>query len=110
MRFLIKFHLKSFNFFVCAKANQTNQLKIANQLADIIIENSIMALLFDLLDEFEFKTRLVTIKLLNEIIINTPRKAQETIIHIPRGISRIIDLLNDSRDIIRYEVILFHNN
>jgi hypothetical protein len=65
-----------------------------------------MVWLFDLLDEFEFKTRLLTMKLLNQITINIPQKVQKTIIYIPRGISRIIDLLNEGRDIIRYEVIL----
>jgi hypothetical protein len=64
-----------------------------------------MVMLIGLLDEFEFKTRLFTIKLLNEITKNVPLRAQETIINIPRGISRIIDVLNESREIIRYEVI-----
>jgi hypothetical protein len=73
-------------------------------------ETSNIELIFDLLDEFDFKTRWSTLKLLNSLIQNQCERLQEMILQIPRGVSRLIDLLNDSREIIRNDTILLLNN
>jgi hypothetical protein len=72
-----------------------------------IKENSNLTLLFDLLDEFEFQTRWSTVKLINQIILNQLQQAQDIILQIPRGVSRLMDLLNDSREVIRNDVSTF---
>ena len=63
-------------------------------------------LFFDLLDDFEFNTRWSTLKLLNSLIDNQSERMQELVLQLPRGLSRLIDLLIDSREIIRNEAIL----
>jgi hypothetical protein len=64
-------------------------------------------LVFDLLDEFEFQTRWSTLKLLNVLVNNQTDQLQEIILQIPRGVSRLMDLLNDTREVIRNDVLVF---
>ena len=63
-----------------------------------------VTLIFDLLDEYEFKTRLCTLKLLNVFVLNQTQQLQDIILQIPRGVSRLMDLLNDTREVIRNDV------
>lgn len=69
-----------------------------------------LTLLFDLLDEFEFQIRWSSVKLINQLILNQSEQLQEKVLQIPRGVSRLIDLLSDSREIIRNDAILILNN
>lgn len=69
-----------------------------------------LTLLFDLLDEFEFQVRWSSVKLINQLIQNQCEQLQEKVLQIPRGVSRLIDLFNDSREIIRNDAILILNN
>ena len=73
-------------------------------------DKSNLELLFDLLDEFEFQVRWSTVKLINVLILNLVQHMQELILQIPRGCSRLIDLLNESREIIRNDAILLLTN
>lgn len=75
-----------------------------------IKDNSNLILLFDLLDEFEFQIRWSSVKLINQLVLNQTEQLQEKILQLPRGVSRLIDLLNDSREIIRNDAILILNN
>lgn len=65
-----------------------------------------LTLLFELIDEFDFQTRWSTLKLLNQLIVNLESQSQEKILQIPRGVSRLIDLLNESREVIRNDAIV----
>ena len=65
-----------------------------------------LTLLFELIDEFDFQTRWSTLKLLNQLIVNLESQSQEKILQIPRGVSRLIDLLNESREVIRNDDIV----
>lgn len=83
---------------------------ISTQFTEMFIkDNSNLILLFDLLDEFEFQIRWASVKLINQLVLNQSELLQEKILQIPRGVSRLIDLLNDSREIIRNEAILILN-
>lgn len=84
--------------------------RITTQFTEMLMQKSSnIHLIFDLLDEFEFKTRWTTLKLLNVIILNQTQALQDTILEIPRGVSRLMDLLNDTREIIRNDVSLISN-
>lgn len=84
---------------------------ISTQFTEMLIKtNSNIELVFDLLDEFEFQTRWTTLKLLNALILNQTQAVQDLILEIPRGVSRLMDLLNDSREVIRNDTILLLNN
>jgi hypothetical protein len=55
----------------------------------------------DILEEFDFYVRYNTIKLLSTLLANRSKRIQECILTNPMGISRLVDMLDDKRDIIR---------
>lgn len=61
-------------------------------------------LLLALLEEFDFYVRYHTVKLLTTLLANRPRQLQNAIMEQPVGISRLMDLLTDQREVIRNEV------
>ncbi|XP_071524223.1 general vesicular transport factor p115 isoform X3 [Panulirus ornatus] len=63
-------------------------------------------LLVNLLDEFDFKVRYPTVKLLTNLLKNRPKDLQEVILVIPSGVSKLMDLLSDSREVIRNDTLL----
>ncbi|KAJ3317466.1 Vesicle-mediated ER to Golgi transport protein [Blyttiomyces sp. JEL0837] len=62
--------------------------------------------LLEILEEFEFYVRFNTIQLLSTIMENMGDRLQECILTSPMGISRLMDLLDDRREIIRNEGLL----
>ncbi len=87
------------------KATNDN-MSISIQFSEMFVKNdkTNLELLFDLLDEFDFKTRWCSVKLINQLVVNLTQTMQDLILQIPRGCSRLIDLLNESREIIRNDV------
>lgn len=90
----------------CDENEQKNlPADITTQFTEMLIKTSTnVNLVFDLLDEFEFQTRWSTLKLLNALILNRTESLQDLVLEIPRGVSRLMDLLNDSREVIRNDV------
>lgn len=93
------------------KATNDN-MTISIQFSEMFVKNdkTNLELLFDLLDEFDFKTRWSSVKLINQLVVNLTQTMQDLILQIPRGCSRLIDLLNESREIIRNDVRDAKNN
>ncbi|KAI1292285.1 General vesicular transport factor [Halotydeus destructor] len=65
-----------------------------------------VAVVLDLLEEFDFKVRWPALRLLMGLIRNKVRDLQECILAHPMGVSRLMDLLGDSREILRNDAIL----
>ncbi|KAI2804951.1 Vesicle-mediated ER to Golgi transport protein [Blomia tropicalis] len=63
-------------------------------------------LILDLLPEFDFKIRYPTIKLIQGLLRNKLRDCQDCILTHPMGISRMMDLLIDPREVIRNDALL----
>ncbi|OAD75652.1 hypothetical protein PHYBLDRAFT_111020 [Phycomyces blakesleeanus NRRL 1555(-)] len=77
------------------------------RFTDYFIEDSTnVTLLLDILEEYDFYVRFNTIKLLSTILTNRSKRIQECILTSPMGITRLVDLLDDKRDIIRNESLL----
>ncbi|XP_051151641.1 golgin candidate 6 [Andrographis paniculata] len=64
-----------------------------------------ISLLLDLLSEEDFYVRYYTLQLLTALLTNSPNRLQEAILTIPRGITRLMDMLMD-REVIRNEALL----
>lgn len=64
-----------------------------------------ISLLLDLLSEEDFYVRYYTLQLLTALLTNSPSRLQEAILTIPRGITRLMDMLMD-REVIRNEALL----
>ncbi|PIN03998.1 ER-Golgi vesicle-tethering protein p115 [Handroanthus impetiginosus] len=88
-----------------AKASK-NEVQPALMNSDLLsreIEN--ISLLLSLLSEEDFYVRYYTLQLLTALLTNSPNRLQEAILTIPRGITRLMDMLMD-REVIRNEALL----
>ncbi|XP_054155368.1 general vesicular transport factor p115-like [Oppia nitens] len=65
-----------------------------------------VSLLLELLAEYDFKVRWPTVKLLIGLLKNKLRDCQDCILAYPMGVSRLMDLLADSREVIRNDALL----
>ncbi|XP_078045373.1 general vesicular transport factor p115 isoform X1 [Augochlora pura] len=81
--------------------------KVGEQFTEIFIKNadSVGAVL-TFLEEFEFNVRWSALKLLMNLLTNRPKDIQEIILISPMGVSKLMDLLGDSREVIRNDVLL----
>jgi hypothetical protein len=79
---------------------------LGEQFTEIISKKAEnLANLLGLLEEYDFRIRLPLIRLLTNLLINRPKDVQEILLVSPMGISKIMDLLSDSREVVRNEVI-----
>ena len=80
------------------------------QFSEVIVKNQEnITLLLGILEDFEFSVRRPATVLLWALLQNKRAEMQEAILIIPQGISRVIDLLSDSREVIRNDAILLLN-
>ncbi|KAL9231575.1 hypothetical protein vseg_006787 [Gypsophila vaccaria] len=64
-----------------------------------------ISLLLSLLAEDDFYIRYYTLQVLTALLTNSPGRLQESILAVPRGITRLMDMLMD-REVIRNEALL----
>ncbi|KAJ3246039.1 hypothetical protein HDU78_008047 [Chytriomyces hyalinus] len=65
-----------------------------------------VTVLLEILEEFEFYIRFNAIQFLTTLLETSSERLQECVLTSPIGISRLMDLLDDSREIIRNESLL----
>ncbi|XP_065910290.1 general vesicular transport factor p115-like [Dysidea avara] len=65
-----------------------------------------VALILNALEEFDFQIRRPAVKLLTALLTVKSGELQDTILVIPLGISRIMELLSDTREVIRNDGLL----
>ncbi|KAL3652721.1 Golgin candidate 6 [Castilleja foliolosa] len=83
-----------------------NEIQPALMNSDLLsreVEN--ISLLLSLLSEEDFYVRYYTLQLLTALLTNSQHRLQEAILTIPRGITRLVDMLKD-REVIRNEALL----
>ncbi|XP_036372390.1 general vesicular transport factor p115-like isoform X2 [Megalops cyprinoides] len=77
------------------------------QFTDIFIkEPENVTLILTLLEEFDFHVRWPGVKLLTALLKNQSSQVQGIILVSPMGVSRLMDLLADSREVIRNDGLL----
>ncbi|CAH1793968.1 unnamed protein product [Owenia fusiformis] len=80
---------------------------IGSQFTEMFIKDpENVSLLLSLLEEYDFHVRWPTVKLLTVLLTNKSREMQECILVSPMGVSKLMDLLSDSREIIRNDGLL----
>lgn len=85
---------------------QKNGIQPASMNSDLLSrESEIISLLLSLLSEDDFYVRYYTLQLLTALLTHSPNRLQEAILSIPRGITRLMDMLMD-REVIRNEALL----
>ncbi|KAK4282327.1 hypothetical protein QN277_013719 [Acacia crassicarpa] len=84
----------------------SNEVQPALMNSDLLSrEAESISLLISLLSEDDFYVRYYTLQLLTALLTNFPQRLQEAILTIPRGITRLMDMLMD-REVIRNEALL----
>ncbi|XP_053393471.1 general vesicular transport factor p115-like isoform X2 [Mercenaria mercenaria] len=68
-----------------------------------------VGLLLSLLEEYDFHVRWPTVKLITVLLTNKCKDLQECILVHPMGVSKLMDLLSDSREIVRNDALLLLN-
>ncbi|RIA90587.1 General vesicular transport factor p115 [Glomus cerebriforme] len=92
---------------LCASDRQDSVTDVGVKFTDEIVKNSSNINLFlDILQEYDFYVRFHDIQLLSILLSIRPDHVQECILSAPMGISRLMDLLDDRREIIRNEGLL----
>ncbi|XP_063386837.1 general vesicular transport factor p115 [Cydia fagiglandana] len=82
-------------------------MNIGEQFTEMFIkDHHNIQLVLDLLDEFDFRVRLSAVQLLTSLLTNRPKDIQEIILVKPMGVSKMMDLLGDPREVIRNETLL----
>ncbi|OXU21680.1 hypothetical protein TSAR_004043 [Trichomalopsis sarcophagae] len=81
--------------------------QIGEQFTEILIKNhETVSQILRFLEEFDFRVRWPALKLLSNLLANKPKDIQEIILVSPMGVSKLMDMLSDSREIIRNDVLL----
>lgn len=89
------------------KDNPNIPLNIGEQFTEMFLKNpQNVKLILELLEEYDYRVRLPTVKLLRSLLNNRPKDIQEIILISPMGVSKLMDLLSDSREVIRNDALL----
>ncbi|XP_078428419.1 golgin Putative 6 [Wolffia australiana] len=83
-----------------------NVVQSASMNSDLLSrEPENISLILSLLSEDDFYIRYYTLQLLTALLTHSPHRLQEAILSVPRGITRLMDMLMD-REVIRNEALL----
>ncbi|XP_053672754.1 general vesicular transport factor p115 [Anopheles nili] len=100
-------HVTSPEQFEEEEDNPNVTSNIGEQFTEIFIKNpDNVCLVLSCLEEYDFRVRWAAIKLLTNLLANRPKEIQEIILVSPMGVSKMMDLLIDSREVIRNDALL----
>lgn len=101
---IIYMYIKLFCVFFSVDKHGSDN-KIGEQFTEIFIKHTeSVGLVLTFLEESDFRVRWPAVKLLKHLLENRYKDIQEMILVSPMGVSKLMDLLNDSREAIRNEV------
>lgn len=82
-------------------------VNVGEQFTEMFIKNSdSVMLVLGFMEEYDFRVRWPAVKLLVNLLGNKPKDIQEIILVSPMGVSKLMDLLSDSREVIRNQALL----
>ena len=80
---------------------------IGEQFTEIFLKKfSNVQLVLDTLQEYDFKVRRPAIKFLTNLLVNKPRLMQQIVLQSEMGVSRLMDVLVDAREVLRNDALL----
>ncbi|XP_044159131.1 general vesicular transport factor p115 isoform X5 [Bufo gargarizans] len=83
---------------------QTDDLGV--QFTEMFIKQENVTMILSILEEFDFHVRWPGVKLLTSLMKQQGPQVQQIILVSPMGVSRLMDLLDDSREVIRNDGLL----
>ncbi|XP_045475896.1 general vesicular transport factor p115 [Harmonia axyridis] len=82
-------------------------VNIGEQFTEMFIKNTeSVTLVLSFLEEYDFRVRWPAVKLLTSLLANKPKEIQEIVLVSPMGVSKLMDLLSESREVIRNDALL----
>lgn len=100
-------HITSREQFEEEADNPSVTVNIGEQFTEMFLKsNENVSLVLNCLEEYDFRVRWSGIKLLTSLLANRPKDIQEIVLVSPMGVSKLMDLLVDSREVIRNDVLL----
>ncbi|KAF9185570.1 hypothetical protein BGZ51_002554 [Haplosporangium sp. Z 767] len=90
-----------------ADSDREESQEFALEMTTAVLEDANnVAVLLDMLEEYDFYVRFHVVSLLSTLVLNNTTRLQECILTSPMGMSRLMALLDDRREIIRNEGLL----
>lgn len=93
-----------------AESEEENQQVQADdlgvQFTEMFMKQETVTLLLSVLEEFDFHVRWPGVKLLTTLLKQQGPQVQQIVLVCPMGVSRLMDLLDDSREVIRNDGLL----
>ncbi|XP_036319935.1 LOW QUALITY PROTEIN: general vesicular transport factor p115 [Rhagoletis pomonella] len=87
--------------------NPAVSVNVGEQFTEMFIKApDHVTLVMGYLEEYDFRVRRAAIQLITTLIANKTRDLQEIILVSPMGVSKLMDLLTDSREVIRNDALL----
>ncbi|XP_022900877.1 general vesicular transport factor p115 [Onthophagus taurus] len=87
--------------------NGPTNINVGEQFAEMFIKNpENVTLVLGFLEEYDFKVRLPSVKLLTCLLAAKPKEIQDIVLVSPMGVSKLMDLLLESREVIRNDTLL----
>lgn len=87
--------------------NPMVSVNIGEQFTEMFIKRpENVSLVLGFLEEYDFRVRWTAIKFVTNLLSNRPKEIQEIILVSPMGVSKLMDLLVDSREVIRNDALL----
>jgi len=73
----------------------------------LLHQNNFITAVFNILEASDFLVRRNVIQLMTILVRHSHREVQDAVINQPAAVSRIVDLLHDTREVIRNNAVLF---
>lgn len=87
--------------------NPAVSVNVGEQFTEMFIKSpENVTVVMGYLDEYDFRVRRAVIQLITSLIANKTRELQDLVLVSPMGVSKLMDLLTDSREVIRNDVLL----
>ncbi|XP_018563600.1 general vesicular transport factor p115 [Anoplophora glabripennis] len=95
---------------VFEEENENNinmKVNVGEQFTEMFLKNpENVSLVLGFLEDYDFRVRWPAVKLLTSIIASKPKEIQDIILVSPMGVSKLMDLLLENREVIRNDALL----
>ncbi|KAJ8960681.1 hypothetical protein NQ314_006039, partial [Rhamnusium bicolor] len=91
--------------------NISMKVNVGEQFTEMFLKNpENVSVVLGFLEEYDFRVRWPAVKLLTSLIASKPKEIQDIILVSPMGVSKLMDLLLENREVIRNDALLLLTN
>ncbi|CAJ0579948.1 unnamed protein product, partial [Mesorhabditis spiculigera] len=104
---LLSLTLEVLLFVLIGDDDAPEEDELGERLAEVMLKRpEFIAAVLSTLEQFEFSIRRVSVQLLTALLRHRGAEVQNAVIGQPMGVSRLVDLIHDNREVVRNEAIL----